>query len=500
MANKYIGLTGATGLLGSYLLKELLAAGQNVAAFVRKSRTENARSRMETVLQHFEKSHGRILPRPIVIESDLGKENLGIDTEGSSWVHRHVDSMLHNAASLEFLHDEKTNEPYHSNVGGTKNVLDFCRKYGIRQFHHVSTAYVCGLREGTVRETELECGQKFGNDYETSKAASERAVRDAPFLDKITIYRPAIIVGDSITGYTPTFHGFYTPLKILYPVINAEDVTVQGVKEMIAALGMNGSDEKNFVPVDWIARIMAYIILRPQYHGDCYHLAPGNRTRIDTMSDVLAEALCIPKKERARKDGAGSMETPSTSPLNLVETFLSQMNVYRAYWRNDPVFDMTNTLSAAGHIPCPNMDKERMRTLTRYAIQANFGWPRPKPAVLDFDPDPVLRAFNAETMMCMETEPVKEFQIGLKIVGAGGGDWTIRLLPSSGNKMKICTERGIPSTTCPVARINTVLFKQAMEGTLDLHALPCGDVAWENTNDSWIKQYGNELLNRVIKR
>jgi hypothetical protein len=345
------------------------------------------------------------------------------------------------------------------------------------------------LREGTVRETELECGQKYGNDYEASKATSERAVRDAPFLDTITVYRPAIIVGDSVTGYTPTFHGFYTPLKILYPIIDPKDVSVQGVKEIIAAMGMNGEDEKNFVPVDWISRVMAYILLRPKYHGDCYHLAPGNRTRIGIMSEVLAEALSVPKKNVITAPGL------QAAPLNLMETFLSQMNVYRAYWRNDPIFDRTNTLSVAGHIPCPTMDKEQMKTLTNYAIRANFGWPRPKPAVLEFDSDSVFQAFEGKTTLFPE---IGELRIGLKIVGPGGGDWAIRLIPPSGNERKIHVEKGMPPSDCPVARMNIVLLKQIIEGTLDPRILPSGDVVWENTEDTWIKQYGNELLNAVL--
>ena len=495
MSNKYIGLTGATGLLGSYLLKDLLIAGQNVVAFVRKSRTESVRSRIETILQYFEKLNGHFLPRPIVIESDLGQENLGISTEWNHWIQQHVDTMLHNAASLEFQRDEKTNEPYHSNIEGTKNVLGLCRELSIKKFHHVSTAYVCGLREGKVHETELECGQKYGNDYEASKAVSERIVRDASFLDQITVYRPAIIVGDSVTGYTPTFHGFYTPLKILYPVINPEDVSVQGVKEIIAAMGMHGNDEKNFVPVDWVSRVMTHILLRPKYHGDCYHLAPGNRTRIDTMSEVLAEALSTP-----RKNGAGTTGIQTTPSLNLVEMFLSQMNVYRAYWRNDPHFDMSNTLSAAGHLTCPKMDKEQMQTLTNYAIRANFGWPRPKPAVLEFDPTTVLHSVDIRADRFSEIDLKEEFQIGLKIIGAGGGDWNIQLSPSSRDKKKIGIKQGMPSMDCPVARMNVVLFKQIMEGTLDPRTLSCGDVAWENTNDIWIKQYGNELLNTIIKQ
>lgn len=39
---------------------------------------------------------------------------------------------------------------------GTRNVLQLCRATGIRQFYHVSTAYVCGLRKGQVLEDELD--------------------------------------------------------------------------------------------------------------------------------------------------------------------------------------------------------------------------------------------------------------------------------------------------------------------------------------------------------
>ena len=57
-------------------------------------------------------------------------------------------------------------------------------------------------------ETELDVGQTPGNDYEHSKIEAERLVRAADWLDPPTIYRPSIIVGDSRTGYTATFHGF----------------------------------------------------------------------------------------------------------------------------------------------------------------------------------------------------------------------------------------------------------------------------------------------------
>ena len=45
-------------------------------------------------------------------------------------------------------------------------------------------------------------------------------VRDCEFLDNVTVYRPGIIFGDSRTGYTSTFHGFYVPLKLVSSMIS----------------------------------------------------------------------------------------------------------------------------------------------------------------------------------------------------------------------------------------------------------------------------------------
>lgn len=480
---KYIALTGATGLLGSYLLKDLLVAGCNVAVLIRKSRTEDVRGRIESILHRFETRLGFPLPRPIILESDLGLEHLGLDVEAKRWVTRHVDSVLHNAASLEFLSNEKTGEPFRSNVEGTRHVLELCRECSVRQFHHVSTAYVCGLRAGRVLETELNRGQEFGNAYEESKARSENEVRSASFLDRVTVYRPAIIVGDSVTGYTPTYHGFYTPLKILYPLIDGKDVTPEGIRVMLNAIGMNADDEKNFVPVDWISRVMTHVITNPTLHGTCYHLAPADRTRIGAMCDILVKALCIPRKNTGIDPGG-------RSAVELIETFVSQMDVYRAYWRNDPIFDMTNTEAVAGHLPCPTMNEERMEIMMRYAVHSNFGWPRPKPVEIDFDPEKVLKALSGAH--ASDAEFKEEDRIGLRVVGPGGGDWTL----CSNRSKEYGIIPGLPEDGFPTARMNTTLFRALVEGTVAPVSLSPGDVAWENVDDSWISRHGNSVLAR----
>ena len=467
---KYIALTGATGLLGSYLLAELLAADIPVAALVRSNRRENARQRIESTVHIFERRLGRALPRPVVIESDLCQPLLGLDKDNVDWFCCHVDTMLHNAASLSFV-AEKNGEPYRSNIDGTKNVLDLCRKTGISRFHHVSTAYVCGLRTGTIHESDFDAGQEFGNDYEKSKFASEKMVREASFIRSLTVFRPAIIVGDSRTGYTPTYHGFYAPLKILTPLVSPEYVSPETAEEFGQILGMKPGDQKNYVPVDWIAEVMSHVVLHERLHGSCYHLAPENCTRMDAMSRIMAEG--IHKYKPVGKTIGGGQDLSA-----LFQTFLEQMEVYKSYWRCDPVFDMSNTRNAAPHLPPPMVDEKMLQLLIRFAIGANFGWPLPKPVEIGFDASEHLRT-HATTVLDTDCHFVA---FTLRITGLGGGDWTIRR-----NADQVRFERGLAVENLPMMTMNSVVFERFVNKKLPNPNDMAEYVSWENgsINDRW---------------
>ena len=49
-------LTGATGLLGSYLLNDFLVAGLRVAVLVRPTKLESARQRVESIMTRWERT------------------------------------------------------------------------------------------------------------------------------------------------------------------------------------------------------------------------------------------------------------------------------------------------------------------------------------------------------------------------------------------------------------------------------------------------------------
>ena len=176
-SEKYLLLTGATGLVGRYLLRDLLAAGQRVAVVVRPDRKSTARERIEAVMQHWESEAGRALPRPIVLTGDVREKNIGLNSVDLCWLRASCNRIVHAAATLQFFGDRQS-DPWHTNVEGTKNVVALCDDFSVDQFHYLSTAYVCGHRLGRIHENDLDAGQSFRNDYEHSKFVAETFVRN----------------------------------------------------------------------------------------------------------------------------------------------------------------------------------------------------------------------------------------------------------------------------------------------------------------------------------
>ena len=475
MSDKYIFLTGATGLLGSYLLKDLLKADRRCVVVVRANRFENAVQRIESILARFEQEVGFVLPRPVVLEGDLSQPEFGLKKEEQEWVRKHCDTMLHNAASLSFQVDEKTNEPYRSNVEGTRNVLEFCRKTGIRQFHHVSTAYVAGLRTGLCRESELDVGQEFGNDYENSKVQAEKLVRAAGFLDSLTTYRPSIIIGDSQTGYTSTYHGFYTPLKIVHSFIRSE--VIDGTP-FLGVIGMTGTERKHFVPVDWVSEASVRILTTPALHDKVYHLTPLRPITSKTTLRVFEDALKRFVKEKgnhSRGDAAKTQDSISNFNMSMLgEMFREQMEVYKAYWRDDPSFDRTNIEAALPNCPCPNVHYAMLIRLSLFALRNGFGWPRSQPIL------PNYRVCDVMSKHIGSDRSVKNaaYRLGLQVNGPGGSGWTV--VCDSRGQIADCAA-GLPVDGTPLVYMNVETFRRMTGGGLSLtDALRLGAVHVEN--------------------
>jgi thioester reductase-like protein len=439
------------------LLRDCLFADRHMVVLARPSKSESARQRVETLLRQWEISLGVSLPRPVVLEGDLGEVDLGLDNRTLDWIRRHCTSVIHNAASLVFRGDEPDGEPFLSNVEGTRRMLELCRATGIRQFHHVSTAYVCGLRDGRVLESEVDVGQMPGNAYEKTKLQAERLVRAASFLDSPTIYRPSIIVGDSRTGYTTTFHGFYVPLKLAHTMVCKVVRGATGAEALMAALGVGRKDRKNFVPVDWVSAVISHILGRREFHGTTYHVTSPHPPLILEWARVIQEVV----------EDLSPLGDPDSS-WNLdgewfAKTFRDQLRIYAAYWRDDPQFDMTNTLRAAPHLSCPKVDRAMMWRLARFAIDTNFGHAHRAKHRPEFDVHSHMRRLFRHGGEMLDGDP-RVAHLGIQVDGPGGGQW--ELLVRDGRP--VAFEDGVSVRSTAVFHLNSAMFSSLVHGKLSV--------------------------------
>lgn len=416
----YQFLTGGTGLLGRYLIRDLLLADVPLVVLARATRRASVRQRIEQIMDFWERELERELPRPVVLEGDICQPDLGLSEEDVRWVGKNCSGMLHNAASLTFHSTGPQSEPWRSNIGGIRNVLDLCKKTGIRQFLHMSTAYVCGLREGRVLESELDVGQERGNDYEMSKIEAETIVHDADFLDQPTICRPAIIVGDSQTGYTSTYHGFYAALQLAHTITKSMEPDETGLVRTVARFLLNGHESKNFVPVDWVSAATTHILTHPEHHGKTYHLTPRHPATVRLIRDVLEQTANFYSANLVGHD----YQIDEWSEVE--KLFNDNIQVYNSYWRDDPVFDCSNTEAALPHLPCPHVDRDMLVKMSQVAIDCNFGGGKDKPVDLDFDPHLHLRPLIDSTRNNLRDSESAHL-LGLQVTGRGGGDWHLIL-------------------------------------------------------------------------
>jgi thioester reductase-like protein len=216
-----------------------------------------------------------------LVEGDIVKRDLGLSeddlrrlTERTTDVH-HLAAVYDLAVPLEVAQ--------RVNVDGTGNVLDFCRACkDFRQLHYVSTAYVAGLRTGVVYEHELSLGQRHKNHYESTKFQAEVWVHDELQRGRVptTIYRPAIVVGDSQTGETQKFDGPYYLLRTIARSVRT--------KQPIPQFG-NSAAPFNVVPVDFVVDAIAAVSRDPDATGETLHLVDPDPLTAKELLTLLAK-------------------------------------------------------------------------------------------------------------------------------------------------------------------------------------------------------------------
>ncbi|MFI6212981.1 SDR family oxidoreductase [Nocardia brasiliensis] len=339
-------LTGASGLVGAEVLARLSAASRPVAAVL------HSNSRII-------RNDGTVLGAGRAVAGDIRAPGFGLSEPDRADLADRVGIIVHSAATTAF--DASATDYDELNVQGTANAIELARAWDV-PFVHVSTAYVCGERSGTVGEHDLDAGQSFGNGYEQSKFRAEQLVRAAGEQGlRWAIVRPGIVTGASGTGVIREYKNLYTVVKLM---VEGKLRSLPGRYDATLALA----------PVDHVADVIAAAVLDfDSAHGRTFHAVGRDALSLREVSDVLAE---YPSFEVATFVPAGTFDEHDLDGIE--REYYRRIGVlYTSYFRRKLRFATANAEVLLGR-PAPASGKEYLRLLLDYCLESGYlGMPLP---------------------------------------------------------------------------------------------------------------------------
>lgn len=272
--------TGFPGFLGSELLPRVLARAADARAvcLVQAKFADLARRRLAALTA----AHPALAGRVELIEGDITRPDLGLSNGGSgdgAALQRATTEIYHLAAVYDLAVSRAVGLKV--NVDGTRHLLDFAADCpGLRRVHYVSTCYVSGRFPGTFTEDDLIVGQRFNNYYEETKYLAEvdvqeRMARGLP----ATIYRPAIVVGDSRTGATQKYDGPYYVIRLILR---------QSGTAVVPVVGDPKATRVNLVPSEFVVGAIAHLSGLERSAGRVYQLADPAPLSVDELLTAIS--------------------------------------------------------------------------------------------------------------------------------------------------------------------------------------------------------------------
>ena len=395
-------VTGSTGFLGREVVGRLLRRypDEQICLLVRPpeqytcARTDAENRVHEVVSDIFGEQESLALMRRLkVLPGDINQDHFGWSPSEFNALAESVRSVFHCAATTTLNNEIEIAR--RTNVDGTRQVLRLAersaQKFGSDfRLLHTSTAYVAGAQSNIVGADALDPEGPFRNAYERSKAESESLVRSMKDKIPLTIFRPSVIVGDSVTGQTSAFNVIYVPSKLL----------VKGVMSRFPALPHVPFD---VVPVDYVADAIVHLSTLDRPSGACYHLTAGIG-RESSPWEILEHLFMTFHKHRRRGRGypaippfvspellaalAHSSYEVAKSSMKLLERIVcDRINVFKQmlpfipYMMANPQFDNSETiLDCEGILSQPPLFQTYAERLFKYCLDTNWGkvpWTNP---------------------------------------------------------------------------------------------------------------------------
>jgi nucleoside-diphosphate-sugar epimerase len=332
-----IFLTGFPGFIAGRLVKRLAAPGTQFFLLIQPQFLEKAARDVEKIAEE----SGVPLENFALIEGDITRRNLGISEEDLEIVLAESTDVFHLAAIYDLAVEKDL--AYRINVEGTRNVNEIVKKMpNLRRYNYVSTCYIAGKRTGEILETDLEHDAGFRNYYEETKYFAEVEVEKLKGELPVTIFRPSVVVGDSVTGETAKYDGIYSVIFYLkrFPAL----LRLVNVGNKIVKL--------NLVPVDFVVEGIAALSKDEKATGKTIALADPDPHTTDAICDAIAEA--VSGKKSIYTPPPGLIEWTLNLPFSPVITGLPHYGVPYFFLNQTYATKVSEELLKAHDVACPD--------------------------------------------------------------------------------------------------------------------------------------------------
>ena len=229
-------VTGGTGFLGSYIIKELAEKNYSIRAIRRST------SKLPFYISP------NIFEKVQWVEGDI------LDTVSLEDAMDGVDMVIHSAAIISFYKEDRV-EMYRVNTTGTANVVNIALEKNISRFVHVSSVAALGRTKmnSDVSEEKKWQGNKNNTHYAISKYKGEMEVwRGVGEGLNAVIINPSTVLGygdwntSSCRIFKTVYDGFPWYSTGVNGFVDIEDVA----KVAVILLGNNISEQRFIINAD----------------------------------------------------------------------------------------------------------------------------------------------------------------------------------------------------------------------------------------------------------
>lgn len=289
-ANPTVFLTGATGFLGAYIIKDILDRTSHplkLIAHVRSAKdSQGALDRLRSSLVGYGLWQDEWSTRLSCVVGDLSKPRLGLEQSAWETLSKEVDVVIHNGATVHWV------KTYHdmmaANVISTIEAMELCTSGKPKIFTFISSTSVLDTDHYVqLSDRQISTGQHaisedddmqgsrtgLGTGYGQTKWVSEQLVLAAGTRGLLgSVIRPGYILGDSNTG-----------------VCNTDDFLIRMLKGCIQLSSRPRIiNTVNSVPVNHVARVAVAAALNPLPDGvRVVHVTGHPRLRMNEYLSLL---------------------------------------------------------------------------------------------------------------------------------------------------------------------------------------------------------------------